>query len=135
MIRRPPRSTRTDTLFPSRRSSDLVLGAGEMGEAMVLGLAKAGAGDIALANRTWDHAVDLADRVGGRAIRLLDVPGALADVDALLSSTGAASPLLEVDDLQEIVARGTGRPLLIVDLAVPRDIDPPIGHRTSPRRH
>src|SRR3546814_13058222 len=119
MIRRPPRSTRTDTLFPSRRSSDLVLGAGEMGEAMVLGLAKAGAGDIALANRTWDRAVDLADRVGGRAIRLLEVPGALADVDVPLSSTGAASPLHKGEDLGELVARLPGRPLLTLDLAAP----------------
>ena len=105
----------------------LVLGAGEMGESMVLGLAKAGAADIALANRTWDRAIEVAGRVGGRAVRLLDVPATLAEVDVLLSSTGAAAPLLEVDDLQGIVAARSGRPLLIVDIAVPRDIDPAIG--------
>lgn len=105
----------------------LVLGAGDMGEAMVLGLAKAGAADIALANRTWERAVELAARVDGRPVQLADVPTALEDVDLLLSSTGAASPLLEVDDLRDIlVARGQ-RPLLIVDIAVPRDIDPAIG--------
>jgi glutamyl-tRNA reductase len=105
----------------------LVLGAGDMGEAMVLGLAKAGAADIALANRTWERAVELAQRVDGRPIRLLDVPAELADVDVLLSSTGAASPLLEIDDLREILSAREGRPLLIVDIAVPRDIDPAIG--------
>ena len=105
----------------------LVLGAGEMGEAMALGLAKAGVADIAVANRTWDRAVDLADRAGGRAVRLLDVPAAVAEVDVLLSSTGAASPLLEVDDVRTIVAARAGRPLLIVDIAVPRDVDPAVG--------
>jgi len=105
----------------------LVLGAGDMGEAMVLGLAKAGAADIALANRTWERAVELAARVDGRPVQLADVPAALEDVDLLLSSTGAASPLLEVDDLRGIVAARAGRPLLIVDIAVPRDIDPAIG--------
>jgi glutamyl-tRNA reductase len=105
----------------------LVLGAGEMGEAMVLGLAKAGVADIAIANRTWDRAVDLAERVGGRAVRLLDVPTAVAEVDVLLSSTGAASPLLEVEDVKAIVEARGDRPLLIVDIAVPRDVDPAVG--------
>jgi glutamyl-tRNA reductase len=105
----------------------LVLGAGEMGEAMALGLAKAGADDLAVANRTWERAVELATRTGGRAVRLLDVPGALSEVDVLLSSTGAVAPLLQVDDVIEIVTRRAGRPLLIVDIAVPRDVDPAVG--------
>ena len=105
----------------------LVLGAGEMGEAMALGLAKAGVTDIAVANRTWERAVELAGRINGRPVRLHDVPSAVADVDVLLSSTGAASPLLEVDDLREMVAARAGRPLLIVDIAVPRDVDPAVG--------
>jgi glutamyl-tRNA reductase len=61
-------------------------------------------------------------------VRLLDVPAALADVDLLLSSTGAAAPLLEADDVETVIAARAGRPLLIVDIAVPRDIDPAIGH-------
>ena len=105
----------------------LVLGAGEMGEAMALGLAKAGVADLALANRTWERAVELADRTGGRAVRLLDVPDALVDADVLLSSTGAAAPLLQADDITGIVGQRTDRPLLIVDIAVPRDVDPAVG--------
>jgi glutamyl-tRNA reductase len=105
----------------------LVLGTGEMGEAMAHGLVKAGVTDVAVANRTWERAVELADRINGRAVRLHDVPTAIADVDVLLSSTGAASPLLEVDDLRDIVLARAGRPLLIVDIAVPRDIDPAVG--------
>jgi glutamyl-tRNA reductase len=105
----------------------LVLGAGDMGEAMSLGLAKAGVADIAVANRTWERAVEVAGRINGRAVRLADVPAAMAEVDVLLSSTGAATPLFEIDDLREIVAGRAGQPLLIVDIAVPRDIDPSVG--------
>jgi glutamyl-tRNA reductase len=105
----------------------LVLGTGEMGEAMALGLAKAGT-ELIIANRTWEAAVALADRVQGRAVRLADLPATLADVDVLLSSTGAATPLLEVEDIEQVVAARRGRPLLIVDIAVPRDIDPAVGH-------
>jgi glutamyl-tRNA reductase len=106
----------------------LVLGAGEMGEAMTLGLAKAGVGDLAVSNRTWERAVELADRVGGHPVRLLDVADALVEADVLLSSTGAAAPLLQVDDVRQIIERRADRPLLIVDIAVPRDVDPAVGH-------
>jgi glutamyl-tRNA reductase len=106
--------------------SGLVVGAGDMGEAMALGLAKAGA-ELTIANRTWETAVELAGRVQGQAVRLGDVAATLADVDVLLCSTGAASPLFEVDDFRQVVAARDGRPLLIVDIAVPRDIDPAVG--------
>ncbi len=109
-----------------RGRSGLVLGAGDMGEAMALGLAKAGT-ELIIANRTWDTAVELAGRVQGRAVRLADLAATLADVDVLLSSTGAAAPLVEVDDIEQVVAARAGRPLLIVDIAVPRDIDPAVG--------
>ena len=64
----------------------------------------------------------------GRAVRLADVPGALAEVDLLLTSTGAAAPLLELGDVERVHRRPAhGRPLLIVDIAVPRDVDPTAG--------
>ncbi len=103
----------------------LVLGTGEMGEAMVLGLAKAGT-TLTIANRTWETAVELAERVGGRAVRLGDLAATLTEVDVLLSSTGAATPLLEREDIERVVEARAGRPLLIVDIAVPRDIDPAV---------
>jgi glutamyl-tRNA reductase len=104
----------------------LVLGAGDMGEAMALGLAKAGT-ELIVANRTWDTAVALAERTKGRAIRLGELAASLAEVDVLLTSTGAATPLLEADELEPVVAGRAGRPLLIVDIAVPRDVDPAVG--------
>ena len=104
----------------------LVLGAGEMGEAMAIALSRAGAADLVLANRTWERAVELAEAVGGRPVRLLDVPAAMVDADLLLTSTGATAALLQVDDVTAIAAQRAGRPLLIVDIAVPRDVDPAV---------
>jgi glutamyl-tRNA reductase len=56
----------------------------------------------------------------------MEVPGHLADVDVLLTSTGAQAPLLEPADIAPVMARRPGRPLLVVDIAVPRDVDPAV---------
>ena len=102
----------------------LVLGAGDMGEGMALSLADAGVDDLLVANRTWERSVELARRVGGEAVRLSDLPTALGEVDVLLTSTGARSVMVEHADLEEIMRLRGDRPLLIVDVAVPRDVDP-----------
>jgi glutamyl-tRNA reductase len=101
----------------------LVLGAGEMGEGMVVTLAASGVRELLIANRTHERAETLAARVGGRALSVLDLHDALVDVDVLLTSTGAQSVLLDFAELESTVARRDGRPLLIVDVAVPRDVD------------
>ena len=108
-------------------ASVLVLGAGEMGEGLVRSLGDAGVGSISVANRTWENAVELAGRVGGTAVRLGDVGAALVDVDLLLTSTGASSIMVEATELSALVERRNGRQLLIVDIAVPRDVDPAAG--------
>ncbi|MBK5222536.1 MAG: glutamyl-tRNA reductase [Acidimicrobiia bacterium] len=105
-------------------SKVVVLGAGEMGEGMATSLLGAGAGEVVVANRTWDRAVEVAGRVGGRAVRLTDLDAVIADADLLLTSTGAASLMVEHADLADAMARRPARPLLIVDIAVPRDVDP-----------
>jgi glutamyl-tRNA reductase len=102
----------------------LVLGAGEMGEGMVRALASAGVDDVRIANRTWERAVELAESLGGRAVRLADLNDSLTEVDLLLTSTGASSMMLEHGDLARVMQARQGRPVLIVDVAVPRDVDP-----------
>jgi glutamyl-tRNA reductase len=104
----------------------LVLGAGDMGEGMAVALASKGVGEVLVANRTWDRAVALAGRVGGRAVHLGELAAALAEVDVVLTSTGATSVLVEVGDLAPVMSARAGRPLLIVDVAVPRDVDPAV---------
>ena len=105
----------------------LVVGAGEMGEGMAKSLHEGGIDELRVANRTWDRAVETAERLDGRAVRLDELPQNLEEVDLLLTSTGATSAILEYGDLDEAARRRKGRELLIVDIAVPRDVDPAAG--------
>lgn len=105
----------------------LVLGAGDVGEGMAVALAGAGVGDVVVANRTPERAVALAKRVGGRSIGLEAVPAALEVADVLLASTAATDVLLARDEIEAVMRRRDGRALLVVDVAVPRDIDPGVG--------
>ena len=105
----------------------MVLGAGDMGEGMAVSLAKSGAAEVVVANRTTGRAEELAQRIGGRAVGLNEMSADLAVVDVLLTSTGASSLILEHCDVAEIMAQRANRPLLIVDVAVPRDVDPAAG--------
>jgi glutamyl-tRNA reductase len=106
----------------------LVLGAGEMGEAMAQALAGAlDDGALLVANRTWTRATQLAARCGGRAVEWSALPNALVRADVLLASTGSPTVLVEASDLEPLLAERGGRPLLIVDIAVPRDVDPAVG--------
>ncbi len=106
----------------------LVMGAGEMGEAMAQALAGGlEAGPLLVANRTWSKATELAARCGGRAIEWSGLPDGLVQADVVLASTGSPDTLLEASDLEAVMTTRGGRPLLIVDIAVPRDVDPAVG--------
>ena len=106
----------------------LVLGAGDMGEGMAVALAATpGLADVMVANRSWAGAVALANRVGGRPVALGALGTALEEADLLLTSTASPSVLLHADDLAPVMATRAGRPLLVVDIAVPRDVDPGVG--------
>jgi glutamyl-tRNA reductase len=106
----------------------LIMGAGDMAEGMATALQGAGVADVLVANRTWRKARTLADRIGGQAVRLSDLSLALLEVDLLLTSTGATVPVVEHDDFAPVMVERAGRPLLIVDIAVPRDVDPSVRH-------
>ena len=102
----------------------LVIGAGEMAEGTVKSLAKAGAAEVLVANRTWERAVALASACNGHAVPLDQLSGALARVDMLVTTTGAQTLILEAADLDALATDRAGRDLVIVDVAVPRDVDP-----------
>lgn len=104
----------------------LIMGAGDMAEGMATALQGAGVADVLVANRTWRKARALADRIGGQAVRLSDLSQALTEIDLLLTSTGATVPVVERDDFAPVMDERAGRPLLIVDIAVPRDVDPTV---------
>ena len=105
----------------------LVLGAGGVGEGMAVALAGAGVGEVVVANRSRSRARELARRVEGRAISLDEIPDELVTADVLLASTGAPGVLIERSDIEVVMERRGGRALLVVDVAVPRDVDPGVG--------
>jgi glutamyl-tRNA reductase len=106
----------------------LVMGAGEMGEAMAQALAgNLGDGRLLVANRTAARAEELAARCGGRPIDWTELAGGLEQADVVLASTGSPDVLLEAAEVQSVMALRPARPLLIVDIAVPRDVDPAVG--------
>jgi glutamyl-tRNA reductase len=106
----------------------LMIGAGDVGEGMAAALAaSATARRVMVANRTQHRAVELAKRVGGEPVEPGALGEALADADVVLTSTGSPSALLEAADLTPVLRRRRGRPLLMMDVAVPRDVDPGVG--------
>ena len=104
----------------------MILGAGKMGEACVKHLAKRGAKTVLVANRSFERAEKLATEFGGRAVRIEDSAAAMTEADILVSSTGSADIVLKRADVERILPARGNRPLVLVDIAVPRDIDPAV---------
>lgn len=102
-----------------------VVGAGSMASLAAGSLARSGA-DLVIVNRTLAHAERLAESVGGRALPMSDLANALAGVGMLVACTGSMGHVVTVDDVAAAQTRRAGEPLVVVDLALPRDIDPAV---------
>ena len=102
----------------------VILGAGETSELTARALADQGAGTIFVANRHADRALSLAQRFGGSVVGLDKLPDQLLQADIVLSSTSSPHPIVGREELELVMAGREGRPLLLIDIAVPRDIDP-----------
>ena len=100
----------------------LVVGAGSMAALAAATLARAGA-DVLVASRSPDRAAHLAESVGGASIQLSDLDHALHEVDVVVTCTGATGVVLTADLVQAALAARVGRPLRILDVALPRDVD------------
>ncbi len=111
----------------------LLIGAGEMGAVAVRALLKRGASNIVVANRTFKNAEQLAKAWGGKAINFQKLPQALIEADIIISSTGAPHTILGRKLLEPAIPARQGRPLFIIDIAVPRDINPNV--RDLPNIH
>ena len=109
-----------------RGRSILVVGAGETGEQAVKSLVARGATIVFVANRTAARAEKLTQRFGGEPIELDDVASKLGQADVVLSSTSAQGWLLTREQVERTLHLRRGRPLFLIDLAVPRDLDPAI---------
>ena len=105
----------------------LILGAGKMSELTVKHLYGNGAAEVIVANRTLSRAEELAKKFNGTPCTLDVAISRLDEVDILISSTGAEEYVLTSAQVKESMKRRQSRPLFIIDIAVPRDIDPIIG--------
>ncbi len=105
------------------KQSVIIIGAGQMGETCVRHLAKKGARSILVSNRSFDRAVELARKFGGRALRYDDCLTAIADADIVVASTGCPKTLLHHADVQKLMCKRPDRPLFLIDISVPRNID------------
>src|SRR5438132_8289160 len=106
------------------QQSIMVLGAGAMAENCVRLLLKKGAKSIFISNRSFDRALDLATRFGGEAACLGHSVFEMRDVDVVIAATSSAETLLSCDDIENLMKVRRNRPLLLIDLSVPRNIDP-----------
>jgi glutamyl-tRNA reductase len=104
----------------------MIIGAGKMGEACVRHLAKKGARSVLVSNRSFERARGLAAEFGGRAIRFDDCLSAMIEADIVVSSTGCPQTILHRKDVAKVMPARWNRPLVLVDIAVPRDIDPDV---------
>lgn len=109
----------------------LILGAGEMSEVTLECLRGEGVRTAVVANRTWERARELAERWGGTAIRWDEFAEALAHVDIVICSTAAPRPVLTLERFRQALPRGPRRPLCIIDIAIPRDVETAVGDQEN----
>jgi glutamyl-tRNA reductase len=102
----------------------LVLGAGEMSEVTLDCLEAEGVRAAVVANRTFERATELAERRGASAVRLDDLPRVIGEVDIVVASTSAPHPVLTRERIRSALDRGLPHPLCILDIAIPRDVEP-----------
>ena len=114
------------TLGTLEGATVLVVSAGEAGKLTARSLVESGISRLLVTSRTSQRASELATDLGGTALDFERLPSALAESDIVISSTGAPSFLIGPDTCAEACRQRNGRPLLFIDIAVPRDIDPAV---------
>lgn len=109
----------------------LLVGAGEMAELAVEHLIRNKAGQIYVANRTFENGVELARQFNGQPIRFEEITDSLERVDILISSTGSPDYVITRDQVKGVIRKRRNRPLFFIDIAVPRDIDPQVNRLSN----
>ncbi|MBD8032127.1 MULTISPECIES: glutamyl-tRNA reductase [Solibacillus] len=104
-----------------------ILGAGKMGELAIQNLYGNGVGKVTVINRTFEKAQNLASKFDGKAKAMNELQCTLLEADILISSTGATDYVIDYDLMKDVAKFRKGDPLFMVDIAVPRDLDPRIG--------
>lgn len=114
-------------LFPRLdEASVLLVGSGKMSELAAQNLCAHGAQRLTIINRTQSHAIDLASRVGALHRTFAELPAALLEADVVITSTTAPHTIITREMLQGLLPQRQGRSLLLIDIALPRDIEPAV---------
>ncbi len=106
----------------------LLLGAGQMGELTARHLADAGVNQVLVANRRYERAVELAAQFNGRAVEFDKFMTAALDTDIVITSTGAPHYVVKKWETSQLMKKRKGRPLIFIDIAVPRDVEPEVAN-------
>ncbi|MCA0986245.1 glutamyl-tRNA reductase [Guptibacillus algicola] len=109
----------------------VILGAGKMGELTGKHLKSNGVSQVTVVNRTLEKASELASQFKGQARSMDDIHTALSEADILISSTGSSNYVLTEETVKPVLKKRKGRPLFMVDIAVPRDLDPALNNMDS----
>lgn len=118
-----------EKIFSSLESREvMVIGAGDTSEKTARALLSRGAKSIVVANRSFERAETLAKELGGRAVKFDDWSSEFEKIDIAISSTAAPHHILDRARLEPLMKLRRNRPLLLIDIAVPRDIDPEVNH-------
>ena len=104
----------------------LMIGAGKMGELTVCALKGKGCHDIYIANRDYEKAQRLAQKVEAKPVVLENVLETIEDMDIVVTSTGATYYVINKEDIIHVMTKRHGKPLVCIDIAVPRDIEPEV---------
>jgi glutamyl-tRNA reductase len=116
-----------EKIFNSLKDRDvMVIGAGDTGEKTARALLSRGARSILVSNRSYDKAVELANQLGGRAVQFSSWEEEFATIDIVISSTAAPHYILDRAKLEPLMKLRRNSPLLLIDIAVPRDIEPEV---------
>lgn len=102
----------------------LVIGSGEMGQRAVKNLSADGVKSLYVTNRSYDHAVEMANDLGGKAIPFSELEATLSKADVAISATGAPHIVLSASTIARVMSTRPQRTLCLIDIAVPRDVDP-----------
>lgn len=104
----------------------MIAGAGKMSELAARHLRRSGASHIFVTNRTYDRAIDMAKLFHGTPVEWARFASMLPEVDILIASTGSADYILRKDEMQRVISARRNRPVFLIDIAVPRNIDPAV---------
>ena len=117
-----------EKIFGKLKGSEvMVIGAGETSRLVAKSMMSRGASHLTVTNRTLERAQELAAELNGEAVSFDQWEDALSRVDVIVSSTGATEPVLKASQIEAVRRKRKYRPLFLVDIAVPRDVEPEVG--------